>query len=78
MFTMSKRTAIAAIWRLTLISFAFVQFAGVVVVVSVISSKEAVSAPQVIGAYVLFLIFSGLVFLAARRVRRTVRGMYEE
>lgn len=75
---MSKRAAINAIWRLTIISFIFVQIVGVIVLVSVLLSEEQVQRYRVAGAYLLFLLFSGFVYLAAKRIRRMVKDLYGE
>jgi len=73
---MIRKTAINAIWRLTLASFAFVQIIGAIVLVSVIIEGGA-PGHQIAGAYLIFLVFSAFVFLAAQRIRRMVRKMYE-
>ena len=78
MRAMTRKSVINAIWRLTFVSFVFVQVIGILVVVSVISSEDRTPEYQVIGAYLLFLLFSGFVFLVARRIRRLVEDMYGE
>lgn len=78
LLTMSKNATINAIWRLTLITFVFVQIVGVIVIVSVLLSEEQVHRYQVVGAYLLFLLFSGFVYLAARRIKRMVKDLYGE
>ena len=75
---MSRKAAINAIWRLTLISFVFVQIVGVIVVGSVLFSEGQAHRYQVVAAYLLFLLFSGFVYLGAQRIRRMAKDMYGE
>ena len=75
---MSKRAAINAIWRMTLISFACVEIGGVIVVVSVFFSNDKISKYQIVGTYLLFLLFSGFVYVTARHIRVIVKASYGE
>lgn len=74
---MSRKTTIDVIWRLTIISFIFVQLIGIIVIVSVVQENQA-SLYQVIGAYIVFLLFSGFIFLAAQRIRKMVKVIYRD
>ena len=74
---MNKLTAMDNIWRLTLISFIFVEVIGVIVVVSSIASDEGIPTNLILLAYAPFLMFSGVIFVVARGIRRIVRKMYE-
>jgi len=73
---MTRKSAIETVWRLTLASFAFAQIIGIVVVISVIASEGQVSSIQVLAAYVAFLLFSTVVFLAARFIVRWTLSLY--
>lgn len=73
---MTRKSAIETVWRLTLASFAFAQIIGIVVVISVVASEEQVSSIQVLAAYVAFLLFSTVVFLAARFIFRWTLSFY--
>lgn len=74
---MSRKAAISTLWGLTIGSFVLVQFVGVVVVISIFFERGS-PRYQVLGAYIIFLLFSGIVWLAAQRVRKMVQGMYGE
>ena len=73
---MNRKSAIENVWRLTLASFAFAQIIGVIVVISVISSEDQMSNTQVLAAYAAFLLFSVVVFLAARFIIRSTLAFY--
>lgn len=75
---MSKSLAINTIWRWTLISFIFAQVVSVIVVVSALFSEEKVNRYEVLGAYLLFLLFSGFVYLALQYIGGLVRRSYGE
>lgn len=75
---MSRKTAINTIWSLTLASFVFVQVVGAVVILSVLFFEGETEKYRVIGAYVIFLLCSWLVYSVARYIRNMVKNMYDD
>ena len=72
----TRKSAIETVWRLTVASFAFAQIIGIVVVVTVFASNERVPSIQVLAAYAVFVLFSTVVFLAARFIARSTLSLY--
>jgi hypothetical protein len=80
MLNMIKKDRIEVIWRRTLTVFAIVQIAGICVFVldlrEALAPKTSTSASTLVLSYVIFLLFSGVVFLAMLLVRRSIAERY--
>jgi hypothetical protein len=74
---MSKMSIMDSIWKLTLLSFVFVQIIGVIVVASLLATDSSPPTKLILLAYAAFLMLSGLVFVVARGIWRMVKRMYE-